>query len=101
MNYNSTRNAALQVTAAQAIAQGISEEGGLFVPQSFPKADLNDMLGLDYIGRAEYVLSRFLTDFTPGRLKRAPKALTAAVSLTITPPHRSCLSINTAKINIF
>ena len=34
MNYNSTRNAALQVTAAQAIAQGISEEGGLFVPQS-------------------------------------------------------------------
>ena len=25
MNYNSTRNAALQVTAAQAIAQGISE----------------------------------------------------------------------------
>ena len=30
MNYNSTRNAALQVTAAQAIAQGISEEGGLF-----------------------------------------------------------------------
>ena len=52
MNYNSTRNAALQVTAAQAIAQGISEEGGLFVPQSFPKADLNDMLGLDYIGRA-------------------------------------------------
>ena len=86
MNYNSTRNAALQVTAAQAIAQGISEEGGLFVPQSFPKADLNDMLGLDYIGRAEYVLSRFLT---------------AAVSLTITPPHRSCLSMNTAKINIF
>ena len=69
MNYNSTRNAALQVTAAQAIAQGISEEGGLFVPQSFPKADLNDMLGLDYIGRAEYVLSRFLTDFTPEEIK--------------------------------
>ena len=69
MNYNSTRNAALQVTAAQAIAQGISEEGGLFVPQSFPKADLNDMLGLDYIGRAEYVLSRFLTDFTSEEIK--------------------------------
>ena len=28
MNYNSTRNAALQVTAAQAIAQGDPEEGG-------------------------------------------------------------------------
>lgn len=74
MNYNSTRNAALQVTAAQAIAQGISEEGGLFVPQSFPKADLNDMLGLDYIGRAEYVLSRFLTDFTPEEIKACAKS---------------------------
>lgn len=69
MNYNSTRNAALQVTAAQAIAQGISEEGGLFVPQSFPKVELTDMLSLDYIGRAEYVLSRFLTDFTPEEIK--------------------------------
>ena len=43
------------------------------------------MLGLDYIGRAS-TCSRFLTDFTRRRLKRAPKALTAAVSLTITPP---------------
>ena len=38
MNYNSTRNAALQVTAAQAIAQGISEEGGLFVPPKIKTA---------------------------------------------------------------
>ncbi len=64
MMYTSTRNTALHVSAAQAIAQGISEEGGLFVPESFPVADLNAMLPLDYIGRARYVLSRFLTDFT-------------------------------------
>ena len=64
MQYKSTRNAALRVTAAQAIAQGISDEGGLFVPETFPAADLNAMLPLDYVGRAEYVLARFLTDFT-------------------------------------
>lgn len=58
MMYKSTRNAALRVTAAKAIAQGISDEGGLFVPEAFPAADLGEMLPLDYIGRAEYVLSR-------------------------------------------
>ena len=64
MMYTSTRNPALHVSAAQAIAQGISEEGGLFVPESFPAAKLQEMLDLDYIGRAKYILSRFLTDFT-------------------------------------
>jgi threonine synthase len=39
MNYNSTQNAAEVVSAAQAIAQGISKDGGLFVPQSFPQYD--------------------------------------------------------------
>lgn len=100
MNYNSTRNAALQVTAAQAIAQGISEEGGLFVPQSFPKADLNDMLGLNYIGRAEYVLSRFLTDFTPEEIKAcAESAYDGKFDDNIPAPVVSL--DNTAKINIF
>ena len=69
MQFFSTRDHNRVVSASQAIAQGLSDEGGLFVPQSFPKVDLNDMLGLDYIGRAEYVLSRFLTDFTPEEIK--------------------------------
>ena len=38
MNYNSTRDKNRVVTASQAIAQGISEEGGLFVPQEFPNS---------------------------------------------------------------
>ena len=64
MLYTSTRNPALRVTAEQAIAQGISEEGGLFVPESFPAVRLADLLDLDYIGRAKHILSKFLTDFT-------------------------------------
>ncbi len=67
MNYVSTRDKSVKVTAAAAIAQGISTEGGLFVPDSFPKlaeSDFNKLTELDYIGRAKYVLSQFLNDFT-------------------------------------
>ena len=78
MMYTSTRNPELHVSAAQAIAQGISEEGGLFVPESFPKASVDEMLNLDYIGRAEYILSRFLTDFTEDEIAECAKLAYAA-----------------------
>ena len=48
MEFTSTRNNALRVSAAQAIVQGLSEEGGLFVPTSFPKLDVSEVLDLDY-----------------------------------------------------
>ena len=64
MNYNSTRNAALQVTAAQAIAQGISEEGGLFVPQSFPQVDVKAICALDYPEMAAAIVGQYLTDYS-------------------------------------
>ncbi|MEE1219389.1 MAG: threonine synthase [Ruminococcus sp.] len=67
MLYNSTQNAAEVVSSAQAIAQGISKDGGLFVPQEFPKYDektFKSLLELDYNGRAKKVFADFLTDFT-------------------------------------
>ena len=67
MLYNSTQNAAEVVSSAQAIAQGISKDGGLFVPQEFPKYDettFRALLKTDYKGRAKIVFSDFLTDFT-------------------------------------
>ena len=39
MKYNSTRNSELSVNAARAINDGISKEGGLFVPAELPKLD--------------------------------------------------------------
>ena len=39
MLYNSTQNAAEKVEAAQAISQGISKDGGLFVPTAVPALD--------------------------------------------------------------
>ena len=67
MLYNSTQNASEVVSSAQAIAQGISKDGGLFVPQQFPKYDeetFKALLKEDYKGRAKKVFSDFLTDFT-------------------------------------
>lgn len=72
MLYRSTRNNNAEVSSAQAIAQGISEEGGLFVPESFPQISMEDLLGLSkkgYVDRAIFVLGKFLTDFTPEELR--------------------------------
>ena len=65
MLYTSTRDKSVKVTSAQAIAQGISKDGGLFVPESIPaisKEFVDSLVGLDYISRAEKVLSLYLTD---------------------------------------
>ena len=67
MNYVSTRDKSIKVTAAKAIAQGISVEGGLFVPDTFPcfsAEDFEILKGLDYKARAKYILKEFLNDFT-------------------------------------
>lgn len=67
MNYISTRDKSVKVTAAGAIARGISEEGGLFVPDTFPSLtseDFKNISALDYVGRAKYILKYFLNDFT-------------------------------------
>lgn len=67
MLYNSTENKNETVSASGAIAQGISRDGGLFVPQEIPVYDndtIKSFLGLDYKGIAKKVFSDFLTDFT-------------------------------------
>lgn len=67
MLYNSTQNAGEVVSSAQAIAQGISKDGGLFVPQEFPKYDENTfkaLLNEDYKGRAKKIFADFLSDFS-------------------------------------
>ena len=67
MKYTSTRNKAVSVDAAKVISQGISEDGGLFVPMSFPQISLDDikkMSEMSYIERAKEVLSLYLTDFS-------------------------------------
>ncbi|MBE6842439.1 MAG: threonine synthase [Ruminococcus sp.] len=67
MFYRSTRNSNLKVESAQAISQGISEDGGLFVPESIPSLTLDEikyMSDLSYSCRAAYIFKKYLTDFT-------------------------------------
>jgi len=67
MHYTSTRNNSIKVTAAQAIAGGISHEGGLYVPSEFPSitaADIEALIPLSYKERATKILSKFLNDFS-------------------------------------
>ena len=67
MNYKSTRNSSIGVSPAQAIAQGISGEGGLFVPENLPHFSYSDLLEMQhcsYTERAVRILKAFLSDFT-------------------------------------
>ena len=69
MNYFSTRNKDASVSASRAILQGISEDGGLFVPERFPQVDLKALRQYDYAGLAAYLLGLYLTDYTPSFLE--------------------------------
>lgn len=61
MKVISTRNASCEKDALCAVLQGISEEGGLFVPSSFPKLDLEEVLKSEsYEEIAAKVLSLFI-----------------------------------------
>lgn len=71
MVYTSTRDSSVRVSAAEAIAKGISADGGLFVPMTIPTINLVDIeriARLDYIGRAKEILRLYLTDFTEDEL---------------------------------
>lgn len=71
MRYTSTRNRAVETTAAHAITQGISVDGGLFVPTELPRfadGELRALVGKPYQEIARTVLGKFLTDFTPAEV---------------------------------
>ena len=74
MRYISTRNSDLDFSAAQAITQGLSRDGGLLTPAQLPKLsaeELNELCGMTYQERAVYVMSLFLADFSKEELHRA------------------------------
>ena len=71
MFYTSTRDKSVKVTAAEAIAKGISSEGGLFVPTEIPAISagfIEKLVPMSYIERAKEVLRLYLTDFTEDQL---------------------------------
>ena len=67
MDLVSTRNTGNRVNPATAISQGLSDEGGLFVPCVFPKFAPDEIVGLwdkRYFERAAFIAAPFLSGFT-------------------------------------
>ncbi len=74
MKYISTRGIAPAIVSKKAIIKGIAEDGGLYVPESFPSLGanpFNDVIEEPYAARAVKVLESFLTDYAPTELSRA------------------------------
>lgn len=72
MYYKSTRNSGVKITSSEAIVQGISEDGGLFVPSEIPSITMDEIVKLgdmSYAERAAYVFAKYLTDFTEAEIR--------------------------------
>lgn len=69
--YKSTRGQGEEVTASMAILQGLSDDGGLYVPTQIPAldADMKALSNMTYQELAYHVMSKFLTDFTEEELR--------------------------------
>ena len=68
--YKSTRGRNELITASEAIIKGIAGDGGLYVPVEIPKIDrsLQELMSFSYVELANYILKKFLTDFTEEEL---------------------------------
>ena len=66
MKFISTRGRSQVDCAATAIAKGLADDGGLFVPQTFPTISMDDitkMTEMDYAERACFVLHKYLEEY--------------------------------------
>lgn len=69
--FNSTRDRSIRLTASQAILKGLSDDGGLFVPESLPHFDrsMEEFAKMDYRELAYEIMKLIFTDFTEEELK--------------------------------
>ena len=77
MKYISTRDASLSLSAAEAIAQGLSRDGGLFVPESIPTfapGFLDSLCKMTYAQRSAAVMGLYLDDYSAEELKAFTEA---------------------------
>ena len=92
--YKSTRGKEQAVTASMAILKGLSEDGGLFVPERIPQLDvpMDKLAQMTYQETAYEVMSRFLTDCTEEELKNCiSKAYDSKFDTEkIAPLHEAC-----------
>jgi len=68
MRYVSTRGRVEPQSFANILLEGLARDGGLYVPQSYPSADLSKLRGSSYPRLAYAILSRFFDDIPDLRL---------------------------------
>jgi len=71
MNYLSTRNKELRMSASQAIAKGLSPDGGLLTPAVLPRlpaSAVETMKDMSYQQRMVYIMNGFLEGFAASEL---------------------------------
>ena len=71
MNYLSTRNRDLRMSAPQAIAKGLAPDGGLMTPAVLPRlpaSAVETMKGMSYQQRVLYIMNSFLEGFAASEL---------------------------------
>ena len=75
MKFLSTRGGETAVNSAFAIAKGLADDGGLFVPEIFPdvSGDLNKILDMDYAERASFIIGKYLEEYDQDGLLEACK----------------------------
>ena len=71
MYYVSTRDAGRRLTASQAIVEGLSRDGGLYLPEEIPQLTMDEikaLTALSYPERAAKLMKRYLDEFTEEEL---------------------------------
>ena len=71
MYYVSTRDAGRRLTASQAIVEGLSRDGGLYLPEEIPQLTMDEikaLAALSYPERAAKIMKRYLDEFTEEEL---------------------------------
>ena len=89
MEFISTRNQSIRVSAAEAILRGIAPDGGLFVPDSMPAFSAGEIAAMgqmEYPALAAEVLSRFLPGFTKEELSEYTKKAYASFDTPAVAP---------------
>ena len=71
MYYVSTRDASRHLTASEAIVEGLSRDGGLYLPERIPQLSMDDirsLAALSYPERAARIMKLYLDEFTETEL---------------------------------
>jgi len=66
--YHSTRDAAITASADAAILRGIAPDGGLYVPESFNKIDLDALMDMTAHELFAHILENILDGYAPGEM---------------------------------